>query len=200
MVRATLRQRERAVEILDGMDRVVKKDKLKRGSYLWIPQRFRHAEKAPSLCQGIKACAIGSLWVAAGIPLEEHYNQWDLPGTDNPTEWAGGWDFDASRPNKPLALALEALNQVSREWLAKPKVARAILRRSEDPLEFAEPVEFLFEGAYGTRPFGKREMLRVIRTAKLRIKAGKVQLRERYDDPWVGQDNVQVVMDAADRA
>lgn len=178
-IRTTPANREKAIETLTNMATIVKRDKLLRGSYFTLGR-----SKAPdpgALCKGGRACAIGSLFLARGVKLEQEYQDWVLPGTDRPSAFALGrkqadpnsFYYGDEKPDLALAVALAALNQVATEYLADPKIQRVVRKRRN---RFAEPIELLFEGAFGTRHFGRRQMLKVISTAKRRIRDGRVQV------------------------
>lgn len=186
-VRISKTAQDKALETLTNMVRIVKHDKLKRGFYFWVPARLKRKGDSPTLCNGARACAIGSLLVAHRVELEHNpfTDDWDLPGTDAPMDFALGKksnnpysEWRDSAPDYGLALALTALNEVAQEWIDRDeKIRKSIQRRYAGGRRFLEAIERLFEGAYGTRGFGKPEMMRVINTAKRRVAAGKVEIR-----------------------
>jgi hypothetical protein len=178
----TVAQRRKAAQYLTNMAEIVKADRMVRGTYIKglldrvTGRQVPDPRRANAVCRGWRACAIGSLFLGAGVSprQNEYHGEYDLPGQDDPTEYA-------QRNDKALLVALNALNGVALTWLEDEEIRRQVVRRAATLFE--EPIELLFEGAFGTRGFGRREMLRVISTAKRRINAGKVGLDEvRWDD------------------
>lgn len=107
--------KDEALEILRQMGYLARKDKIKRVGYI-NEADFGNAEpvKEVPLCNGFNMCAIGSLWISAGVkPRKDKWGDWGLPGADEDTRSS----FINRRP--PLKLAYIYLNRVAREYMEK---------------------------------------------------------------------------------
>lgn len=153
----------KAIETLDRMRQIVKNDMLTRGEYVTQKVVDKKLAEEGAVCRGRKACAIGSLWLAYGVELE---NDWgthmSLPGTEEPAYYA--------RNRPALKAALNALNAEAEAFIEKnPAVLRSFSRRSMGEA-FDQPIEQLFEGAYGTKLVDRDTMLKLITGAKRRVR------------------------------
>jgi hypothetical protein len=70
--------RTEALAILDRFQQIVDNEALVRGLYVTPVVAPARIDKA---CGGRNACAIGSLWLAAGVAPVFRDGTWDLPGT-----------------------------------------------------------------------------------------------------------------------
>jgi hypothetical protein len=128
-----------ADQILDNMEYLVERERLVRGSY--IDQEV-DPERSGALCQGHKACAIGSLWLAAGVPVRPLVTAlgrttYMLPGTDE-------WERDEFVEDKPgLKLAYTALNDAAEVFADEHGIGLDLLREDSG---FEDAIEALFEG------------------------------------------------------
>lgn len=154
---------EKAIQTLDRMRQIVKNDMLTRNEYVTQTVINKKLAEQGAVCRGHKACAIGSLWLAYGVKFDRAWGTVDLPGTTEPTAYA------KTRPG--LRLALNALNGQASKFIAENEkafyfYARANRRR----VDFDEPIELLFEGAYGTKLVDRDVMLKLITAAKRDIR------------------------------
>lgn len=153
---------EKAIKVLDRMSTVVKNDMLTRGEYVTQSVISKKLAEEGAICQGRKACAIGSLWLAYGVRIKGKNGSLVLPGAESASRYA------THRP--ALKLALNALNAEATDFIEKnPKVLSVFNRRGVTGA-YREPIEQLFEGAYGTKLVDRDTMLKLISGAKRRIK------------------------------
>lgn len=154
---------DKALETLDRMKQIVKNDMLVAGEYLSVTVVDRELREAGSVCRGHKACAIGSLLLAYGVKPErrDDFGWWKLPtpATVDPSAFA------RTRPG--LRIALDALNQEAEKKIASSDEIRWLI---EEGVTFNEPIERLFENAYGSEFVDRTTMLQIINNAKRRIK------------------------------
>lgn len=140
-------------EILEGMRQIALADMM--GNVGYISDEVRRPERRESVCRGHKACAVGSAWLAAGVPIMSRNRGWRLPGVE---PGPGREQFLARRP--ALRLAFSALNAAASEYIERHEI---------DPdHSFADPIEALFESEDPKLDGGQRRraMLRVISAAK----------------------------------
>lgn len=164
--------KRQALTALDNMRSIVHNEMLIAGSY--IDDEITNEELAAegAVCGGRKHCAIGSLWVAAGVRYTK--TEWplygggvrvtlDLPGVTEPERE----DFLRHRP--ALKLAYDCINASAKAYAEK----KGLPFRPEDPwLEtFDAAVEALFEGNWDEGRIDKKDLLKVISGAKRRVKA-----------------------------
>ncbi len=96
--------RTEALAILDRFQQIVGNEALVRGAYVTpvvAPSRIN------KVCGGRNACAIGSLWLAAGVAPVFKYSTWELPGT-----LTGRAEFLENQP-AALRLAYGVLNEAA---------------------------------------------------------------------------------------
>lgn len=109
-----------------------------------------YREEASS-CTGRRACAIGTLWLAAGVPpIDVGDGVWSLEGAGNTS---GRDEFLAERP--ALALAYERLNDAARAYYDEHPAATTratVLHAAERPpigellgLDWSSELEAVFE-------------------------------------------------------
>lgn len=150
--------RDKALDTLTGMSQIVKNEMLIRGEYV-TPVRNRKLADEGAICGGRKACAIGSLWIAAGVKVEPQGALGArLPGI-----------YDSQRPGflrrRPgLRLAYEALNEAAEEYAVEHNKV-ATIKRSH----FDSPIEALFESR--AAKIGRPELLSLINVAKRKVRA-----------------------------
>src|SRR5436853_7423576 len=159
------RDKERAMRTLDNMRQIVKNDMLVRGENISQTIESRELKEAGAVCGGRKACAIGSMLLAYGD--KPRFSEWgsnyvQLEGTEEPSEYAA---------NKPaLKAVLDALNAEAENFIKNnPRVVSTITRRQANTME--EPIERLFEGAYGTKLVDRDTRLMLMPGAKRRVRA-----------------------------
>lgn len=128
-----------ADQILDNMEFLVERERLVRGSYL---EQKLDPELSGALCQGHRACAIGSLWLSAGVPVEVITNSdstalgYYLPATDD-------YEREEFLNDKPgLNRALDALNKATEEFAVDHDIN---LTRIMEDSGYQDPIEALFE-------------------------------------------------------
>jgi hypothetical protein len=103
------------VEILDNMRTIVEREMLVHGTYLDPFICRPDLAEQGAICGGRRACAIGSLWLAAGVDLEPINSDIDpdnvfLPGCSTGMRH----EFMEDKPH--LRLAYRHLNQAAREY------------------------------------------------------------------------------------
>lgn len=106
-----------AVRTLDGLAAIARNEQVIRGVYISQDIDEKLADQG-AICQGHRACLIGSTWLAWGVKPTtafDYYTQdtiWNLPNT------SGGRDeFVDDKPG--LDLALRALDEAARRYVAK---------------------------------------------------------------------------------
>lgn len=152
----------KSIETLEGMRQIVKNDMLTRSEYVSQTIVSRKLAEAGAVCGGRKACAIGSMLLAYGVqPVRDgNWGSISLPGAYAPRR------YSANRP--ALRAVLDALNAEALDFIANnPKVKQSFKRRN---VKFDQPIEQLFEGAYGTKLVDRDTMLKLITRAKQRIR------------------------------
>ncbi len=152
------RAREDALAALDGMARIVRRERLIRGDY--VSDDFDPALSG-AVCQGLRYCAVGSLWAGAGIKARcyemNDYEAWfELPGVGQYERS----EFLRRRPG--LRVAFAALNDAASRFIKRhPDI--------EPDWYYDAPVEALFE-TEGDQKVGRPELLRIIASAKRQLK------------------------------
>lgn len=150
--------KERVLTTLDGMRAIAKADMMKQSGYITdIVNRYR----TRSICGGRHACAVGSLWLAAGErPRTGRYGSPVLLGV-------GQGRRGSFLTRKPvLRHALHFLNEAADEYMR----ANAI---RGNPEMWRDSVEALFESHSAKLSGDKRRlaMLAVISAAKRKVRA-----------------------------
>lgn len=148
----------KAISALDGMREIARAEMLEPGRYIWV--EISNPRRVNAICGGHKTCAIGSLWVGAGIKMDSND---ELPGADQSEREA----FLA--PRHGLRVAYESLNEAAEAFIAKHPDLRIGLAKS-----FDAPIEQLFEGHYGERRGGRLtrgDLLQIISHAKRLVMA-----------------------------
>lgn len=161
--------KEQALEALTGMATIVKREMLVRGSYVGDRVVNKKLAEEGAICQGRKYCAVGSLWVGAGIkPKVTSFGYARLPGVFEHERDR----FITHRPG--LKLAYEKVNEAARDYARKNGI-EDILDRT--PKYRAGPweaeIEALFESK-SRRPgakVGRPELLQIINSAKRKVRA-----------------------------
>jgi hypothetical protein len=147
---------EKALDALEGMRQIVRREKIVFGEYCEPGQ-----ENPNTPCGGHRYCAVGSLWVGYGIKPKVHHDpdlghEYDhaiLPGSGAHRRE----EFVKNRPG--LRLALEHLNA------SAERVAPAYGVGLEDA-EFNDAIEVLFEGIPEAVP-GRRKNVNTPKTVRV---------------------------------
>lgn len=148
--------RAKALSALEGMREIVRREMLTTGFY--VDEEVSNPRLLGALCGGRKHCAIGSLWVGAGIKAKiDEKGVFSLPGTP---EWDRN-EFLRRRPG--LRVAYEQIN------LAADDFAEKYGYDLEIP-PYRAPVEALFE-TYYENDLTKQDLLKIISAAKRKVKA-----------------------------
>lgn len=147
--------RTKALGALEGMRQIVRREMLARGNY--VEDEISNPRLVGALCGGRKHCAVGSLWVGAGVRPRILFGSLELPGVLQSHRKR----FLRRRPG--LRVAYVALNAAAAEF-----AKRRHLRISDSP--HWAPIEALFEGYYGSY-LTKRDLLSIIAAAKRKVKA-----------------------------
>lgn len=151
---------------LDGMAEIARAEMMRQVGYLEMNVK---PSRKDSICGGHQACAIGSLWLAAGIRIRRTSGYIELPGASPGARSR----FVQNRP--VLRHSLAFLNEAAVEYMARHNVV------GHDVLDY-DAVESLFESpwfdnhaateddetGYKAR---RRAMLSVIASAKRKVKA-----------------------------
>jgi hypothetical protein len=152
--------KDKAIQALDGMREIVRHEMLTTGTYIEEEISNPRLAKSGAICGGHKHCAIGSLWVGAGIkPVKQDTCNF-LPGAD-----------EVSRPNflkhRPgLKLAYNALNEAASDFMENKEIWPGPART------FDAAIERLFEGCWDDgETLTKRDLLGIIAAAKRKVKA-----------------------------
>ena len=146
--------KEGALRALDGMREVVRREMLTQGTY--VSEEGLNPRLAGAICGGRRHCAIGSLWVGAGVKHRVVKGAVTLPGVgeeDRPR---------FLRRHPALKLAYDALNRVAQRWTDEHEV--------DLDGAFHAPIEDLFESQWGY-VLTKRDLLRIISNAKRIVRA-----------------------------
>lgn len=96
-----------AIGIIERMQEVVHNDMLIRGDYIDSRNVDEKMKESGSICGGHRVCAIGSLWIGAGIKPQNRRAGWYLPHITTRR--------DAFDEVPGLELAYTMLNKVSTE-------------------------------------------------------------------------------------
>lgn len=150
------RTKKQALKALDGMREIVNNEMLIHGQY--VTEDVINPTMADSLCGGRQYCAIGALWVGAGVKVERRYGGVALPG-------AMYWQrsrFVAGRP--ALAAALDHLDAAAERYAKRHGITV-----DEEAAIGESSLEDLFED--GSVPVGRPELLKIIASAKRKIAA-----------------------------
>jgi hypothetical protein len=176
-----------ATEILGGIAFIATKERLVRGTYI---SEDVDPEFKGSLCQGHRACLIGTTWLAAKVPVEWSYDSYDDENVPNlPYTGHGRNRFVADKPG--LALALRALDEAARRYVKRNRasLSEAFLsdwesyqRESaptfmdEEYLGFGHPAEALFEnGLPGNDREIQGEVVKLARAARRLVVSDQVR-------------------------
>lgn len=137
-----------AVAILKNMSVVVGNDMLIHGLYADDEVSRPDLYKAGAVCQGVKHCAIGSLWAAAGfkakVEYDEEYDVFDVEEMEFVSERERHLAFQQV---PALELAYDALNKCAEEFSARYNVEYPHEggRYASGNYDFEAAVEHLFE-------------------------------------------------------
>jgi hypothetical protein len=105
------------VEIVRNMQKIIANEMLTRGEYVEEDVSNPRLAEQGAICGGRRACAVGSLWLAALVPMEfkdpDHPTWGDMPGV----LVRDRLDFLDDKPG--LASAYDALNAAAREYAAR---------------------------------------------------------------------------------
>jgi hypothetical protein len=143
-----------ALDALDGMATIVKREMTGRVGYVSQYTYDKRLAESGAICGGRKYCAVGSLWVGAGIKPEGHDGTVNLPGTDED-------ERDAFlRGRHGLRLAYNALNEAADAYVKRTGARKTAL--------FEAPIEALFEGQ--ANGLNRTELLKVVNDAKRRVR------------------------------
>lgn len=150
---------EKALQTLDGMAQIVRAEAMARGSYVGDDA----PPEAPPICQGVRACAVGSLYLAYGVrsKVAEDGDRY-LPGV-YAFERKGFMERRAG-----LRLAYDALNEAADRYAERRRI-------NLDEHSYMGPragaLERLFEHDAGEDEVPRGDLLRIIAGAKRRVKA-----------------------------
>lgn len=153
--------KEKVLSTLDGMAEIARAEMMARVGY--VTPAVARPRRRGAVCQGHKACAIGSLWLAAGVKLQPLYRGTGnlvLPGVSQGERG----EFIRTRP--VLRHSLHFLNQAASEYMDLHDIlpSRDLTR---------DAIESLFESddcaLYGSER--RRAMLKVIAAAKRKVRA-----------------------------
>lgn len=148
--------RAKALSALDGMREIVRREMLVQGEY--VEQDITSPQLSGAICGGRKHCAVGSLWVGAGVKYEKDYDGWiTLPGV------ASFERPDFLRPRHGLRVAYDAINRAAQAFADKNGI-------DLEEMDLTAPIEALFEGHCGN-DLTKSDLLKIISAAKREIKA-----------------------------
>jgi hypothetical protein len=163
-----LAQESDPIKILDDMTEIVKNDMLVRGQYVSNKIVDHDLYNSGAICRGRQACAVGSMWLAAGVPVNINwYEEAELPGAS-----IGRADFLDEEQNSGLRAAYNAMNIVSQCYVNAHNIdLKMSLLTGNDPMEQ------LFE--HGDQPLGcgqelLNNMLMLIEQAKDLIREGEI--------------------------
>lgn len=104
-------------QILHRMEIMLERDMLVHAAYVSDDVEDEELAAAGAVCGGHRACAVGHLWIAAGVQPVITPNEYQVEGV---VELPGVWpisdrdDFLAARP--PLREAYDALNEAADDW------------------------------------------------------------------------------------
>jgi hypothetical protein len=158
MRKPTQATKDKAIQALDGMREIVRHEMLTTGTYIEEEISNPRLAKSGAICGGHKHCAIGSLWVGAGIKPVKQDDCIFLPGADVPSRR----DFLKHRPG--LKLAYNALNEAASDFMENKEICPAST--------FDAAIERLFEGCWDDgEALTKRDLLGIIAAAKRKVKA-----------------------------
>lgn len=156
-----LKDYEGALEALDGMREIVRKEMLVKGMYVGP---ISNPSMTRSICGGRRYCAMGALWVGGGIKV----TRGDLPGVHEGAGRTQGTRNRFLRKHPALKIALNALEEVSRKYLSELPTTSG----------FLSPLENLFEGHYGLN-LDRTDLLKVIASAKRIIRK---EIKSKFGD------------------
>jgi hypothetical protein len=129
--------KKQALDALEGMKEIVKKEMLVRGEYLTQEIVNPKLANAGAICGGRQYCAIGSLWAGAGIhPQKDKDGNWILPGADADHPNRGSREVFL-RNRHGLRTAYNALNAAAEQHIQRHGI--------ETEGEFEAAIEDLFE-------------------------------------------------------
>lgn len=154
----------RVLDALEGMHTIARAEMMQQVGYI-DPNVNPH--RRASACQGHQACAIGSLWLAAGIRPRRNWGSSYLPGTPQ----AERGDFIRNRP--VLKHALNFLNEAASEYMERHAIeGNPILNRDAiESLFESEWFEYQYDNSADTYKARRAAMLKVISAAKRKVKA-----------------------------
>lgn len=158
-MKPTTLTKEKALAALDNMETIVLAEMLVRGEYLEL--QVSHPERSGAICGGRRACAIGSLYIGAGVRISRYkvgsFSYAQLPGVNESERKS----FMRHRPH--LRLAYDALNESAEAY-----AQRHSLVASKEETSFDSPLEGLFEC---NSKVWVNELTEVIRDARQDIQA-----------------------------
>lgn len=136
---------DRAIGALKRMKEIARNEMMARGSYISEVTNLELARKG-SVCGGHNACAIGSLWIGYGVPIQYGWST-AYPYLEGVSCSLDRQEFVAHRPG--LKLALRALNDASVRWTMqnRPHELGTIQSRL-----WHDEVECLFESVLADAP------------------------------------------------
>ena len=159
---------KKARKALKRMTEIVKNDMLIKEEYVTPDVFSEELAKAGAVCQGHKACAIGSLWLGAGVKMQDNgYGEFEMPGV---MEGYRERFFDYG--HEDVRVAYDALNEAAARFIeSNPRVAVSV------DYNYEAEIEALFEGCYDETnhlaedwQIGRDEMLEIIKDARSALK------------------------------
>lgn len=118
------RTKAKALSTLDNMSQIIEAEMLVHGAY--IEAEITRPERAgTAICNGQRACALGTMYVAYGVaPKETRMAEledgtkatvtWSLPGCGSTGQRGGREDFVKHRPG--LSLVYYTMKRLAQEW------------------------------------------------------------------------------------
>lgn len=153
------------LQVLDNMRSIVEREMLTHGQYITSFVVDEELASQGAICGGHRACAVGSLWLAAGVkPNKDKWGEHTLPGV------AADYrrDFLADKPT--LRLVYDTLNEVAQDYITSHNLHISFA------WAHAGALESLFEGGSHRHTYDADEpaidksiMLELIDAAKRRI-------------------------------
>lgn len=118
--------------IIDRFEQIVDNEMLVRGSYIehwedlasltgnyeWVAETSKRMHDTGAICGGNRCCAMGSLWLAGGA-AQVHTRTDNSVFISVPGAEAGPTQQMVLAANRPLAIALDALNRAAEDYVSE---------------------------------------------------------------------------------
>lgn len=172
-----LKTYEKAIEIINGIVEITKREQLQQGMYIF-PDKDEKLAASGAICGGHKACLLGSAWLSAGVkPVISRDTLGTIIGAYLPALEDGSTERKKFLRNRPaLKLALQTLDALADDKLPPKK------RGPYRPDEYASPVrdfesqaEQFFEVTLKNKPQAaiRKEILALCQAAKRRLRSAR---------------------------